>query len=279
MQTCTVDIPAKINLILHISGSYPDGYHRLDMLNTTVAIYDTVAVRESNTVWAEMDGKACDERNTALRALRAVQEKYGKTFCAHIVKRIPMCAGLGGSSADASAVLLAVNRWLHRPMSELEEIALGIGADCPYMLHGGYMRVRGKGEELTPVSDMPRLHLVIAQNAIGGTTGQVYGAYDADPCAPRQSWEQAATRIRNGQDGTDNVLTRAAVKLCPQIGDAIEHMRQFTPIAWMTGSGSAVVGVFADEAFARRAQENWKLDGTCIVTQTCDGARITVSEK
>ncbi len=270
METCTLQIRAKLNLVLNIDGVYPDGYHRLDMLNASVNLADTVTLRPAARNAARMDGIPCTADNTIVRALNALSEQTGAHFDVAVVKRIPMCAGMGGSSADAAGVLLGANRLLGLPAAQLERIALDVGADCPYMLYGGYMRVRGRGEILNRIDGMPQLHVLVAQLCAGASTAAVYRAYDGQPSAARMEIETACAQIARGRAGYFNALQDAAIGLCPQIGVALQEMSARTPHAFMTGSGSAVVGVFDTLAAARQAGQSWRAGGKLYALSTCD---------
>ena len=148
---------AKINWALEVTGVRPDGYHALDMLMQRIDLADELFMEPARWISLTVDGKSIPSggRNLVVRAANALNEYMGTRRGARIrlKKRIPVRAGLGGGSADCAAALLGLNRmWrLNLPESKLMEIGLRLGADVPYLLRGGFARVRGIGDELTPL--------------------------------------------------------------------------------------------------------------------------------
>lgn len=269
MDELTLKANAKINLILDIVGTYPDGYHALDMIAASADIADVVFARKSTHTRVVMQGRVCGEENTAFRALRALESAFGITLDVRIEKGIPMSAGLGGSSADASAAFAAASLLYGIALEDTEPLALKTGADCVYMLRGGGARVSGKGELVQPIA-LPRLSMVVAQKSVGASTKAVYGQWDASPSA-RVDVDAKLAELLRGKGGYYNALTDAACALCPEIADLLARMRALTPYAFMTGSGSAVAGVFENDAAARRAAERLRGDcAFCCAAHTVD---------
>ena len=205
-----------------------------------------------------------DEGNLALRAALALRRHAGTAqgVMIHLHKRIPSGAGLGGGSADAAAVLHGLNAlWeLNLPMETLRQIGLTLGADVPFCLMGGLAHVRGIGEVIEPLP-CPRIyHLVIIQPCRGLSTPQVFRALDGmDISASRPNTPQALSALTGGNlallaDSLGNTLQPVAISMRPQIRQAITTLREHgARAAQMTGSGSAVFGVFATAAAARTA--------------------------
>ena len=166
---------AKINLTLDIVGVRKDGYHILDMIMQSVSLADTVKISLNNIPQINVES-SCNiisgENNIAYKAasyfLKEANINSGVDI--YIEKNIPMSAGLGGGSADAAAVLLALNSLFNGPLDKktLEKIALKLGADVPYFLYGGTVRVGGIGEEMKVLPPMPDCFIIIAKNAIKG---------------------------------------------------------------------------------------------------------------
>ena len=177
MEFIKIKVNGKINLSLDITGVRGDGYHTLDMLMSSVDIFDVITAKKSEKCAVTMDGRRADGGNTAAKALALLNERYGIAMIVDIVKGIPFSAGLGGSSADASGVLFCASKLYGIPLEELMPIALKVGCDVPYMCLGGGARVRGVGEEVVPIG-IPDMTLVIAQKAAGASTKEIYQKYD-----------------------------------------------------------------------------------------------------
>ena len=239
MDTISIKVNAKINLSLDITGVREDGYHNLDMLMTSVDIFDTIAAQKSDISGVTMDGEIVEKNNTAVKALKLLQDKLGIAMKVDIVKGIPFSAGMGGSSADASGVFFCASKLFGIAVEELIPLALKVGCDVPYMIFGGGARVQGVGEIITPV-EMGQMTLVIAQKTAGSSTKDIYAKYD-----------EIGGERKSGGD-LFNVLERGAVALNPQIEIAKKDLQKYTDRVFMTGSGSAYVGVFDDD---KRAQE------------------------
>lgn len=240
---------AKLNLALDITGTDGEGYHLLDMINCTVGVFDTLAVSRAAKVAVTMDGKPCGGENTAYRAASAVERLSGAPLAVDIVKGIPFGAGLGGSSADASAVLRYAADAGLISLADAEEAARSIGSDVVYMMHGGMARVCGRGELIEPLRQS-ELDIVIARRDTGGSTAEVYRKYDE---IGRQG--AGIDGVLRGETARYNVLEAPAVALCPGIARLKERMAGAFGEAVMTGSGSAVCSIVADADNARRTLE------------------------
>ena len=175
---------AKINWALEVTGVRPDGYHALDMLMQRIDLADELVMEPARGISLTVDGKSIPSggRNLVVRAANALNEYMGTRRGARIrlKKRIPVRAGLGGGSADCAAALLGLNRmWrLNLPESKLMEIGLRLGADVPYLLRGGFARVRGIGDELTPLDGARSVPLVLVRPGGGLSTPHVFAEYD-----------------------------------------------------------------------------------------------------
>lgn len=267
---------AKVNWSLAVTGIREDGYHLLDMLMQTVDLSDTLLVTPASGLSFTMEGDAAgaisEGDNLVLQAARLLRAASNTQQGAaiHLVKRIPAGAGLGGGSADAAATLRALNTlWeLNMPPQALADLALFLGADVPFCLAGGLARVRGIGEEITQLPSAPEIPLVILQPEGGLSTPAVFRAYDAQPApaAPSIDAVEAALLcwdIPALTDSMSNMLQPTAVGLCPEISVCLDALTaQGALHAQMTGSGSAVIGIFPTEDHAARAaaacQAVWK---------------------
>ena len=274
---------AKINWTLDTVGVRADGYHLLDMLMQSISLHDTLTIEPAAELAFSADGATRvpqDESNLALRAALALRQHTGTARGAmiHLHKRIPSGAGLGGGSADAAAVLRGLNTlWnLNLPQETLLQIGLTLGADVPFCLTGGLAHVQGIGERIAPLPCARVYHLVVIQPCRGLSTPQVFRALDGmDVSASRPDTTQALSALTGGSlsllaDSLGNTLQPVAVSLRPQIRQAVSCLREHgARAAQMTGSGSAVFGVFATAAAARTAHTALsRRYPHCYLTQT-----------
>ena len=259
---------AKINWSLDTVGMREDGYHLLDMVMQSVSLHDTLSIEPAGSLSLRVDGPMrapAGPDNLALRAAEALRQHAGISQGAAISlrKRIPSGAGLGGGSSDAAAVLRGLNSlWrLDYPLDTLCAIGLELGADIPYCLHGTLCRVEGIGESITPLSQGRIWHLVILQPCRGLSTRQVFTALGEAPALRRPDTPGVIAALQNGAFSQlpavmGNTLQEISVPLRPQIRQAVTALREHgARAAQMTGSGSAVFGVFSSAAAARTAWE------------------------
>ena len=257
---------AKINWSLDITGIRADGYHLMDMLMQPIELYDTVSLLPADTLSLSTSGKPllkADDRHLALRAARLLKESTGYPGGAAIsvMKRIPVGAGLGGGSADAAAVLFGLNKLWGTGLSlpELEKLGLSLGADIPFCLRGGLTRTSGIGEQMENLPCGRLFPLVVVQPCRGLSTREVFEAFRMDDSLSHPDTDAAVQALAAGDLGLlrrslRNVLQPVSVRMRPEIGRAVEKLKQCgAEVALMTGSGSAVFGVFRSPMKARAA--------------------------
>ncbi len=259
MDSSTKRAYAKLNLTLGVLYKRADGYHALDSIMQTIDLYDTVTVERARDIVVTSTGMLLPYDNTVRRAAELYRALTGRSVHVRVVKRIPAEAGLGGGSADAAATLNALQE-LYGEVDEktLLEIAAKVGADVPFCLNGGTQRAEGIGEVLTPVRGM-KLHLVIAKPAEGVSTKKLFSLLKL----PRTMPETTAALKALSDGDLDalcpllyNALEEPAIELVPEIGRIkAELLTLGAKAACMSGSGSAVFGVFADKAAAEAAQQ------------------------
>lgn len=249
--------PAKINLSLDILGRRPDGYHDLRMVMQSISLYDRISLESAEKAGVEVccseSSVPCNERNTVMRAAYAF-------FCAagiqpggllfRIEKKIPQQAGLGGGSADAAAALKLLNIKYRTGLSiqDLQQIGLQAGADIPFCLQGGTALTEGIGEKVKPLPEMPPCQIVVCRPSVGISTKEAYEAFDRSGIHVSRYSAKVLDGLNN------NSLEQVAVSLgnvfeltsVPQEIHTIENimMRSGAAGACMTGSGSAVFGLF-----------------------------------
>lgn len=264
---------AKVNLTLGVTGRRADGYHTLDSLMVTVDLCDDVTVTRCREVIVTCTGMFLPYRNT----LRAAAERYraltGRGARIHVYKRIPAEAGLGGGSADAAAVLRAMQRlYGEAEERDLYDIALRVGADVPFCMQGGLCRAQGVGEVLTPLRLGAPLHLVLAKPAQGVSTRALFERLSLPKPMPDTARAMAALSggdVRALAPLLSNALEVDAEALLPQIGMLRQRLARLGALgARMTGSGSTVFGLFETRGAAEAAREAIAGDAACAFAQT-----------
>ena len=276
---------AKINWTLDVIGKRPDGYHQLDMLMQSVSVCDELTILPAAELSLSLSQGARvpdTEDNLVFKAASALQKaadcRQGAEI--HLKKCIPIGAGMGGGSADAAAVLAGLNRlWgLRYTDPELQKIGLLVGADVPFCLVGGLKRATGIGEELADIPCAKQFWLVVVQPCRGLGTKKVFTtlAWDKVPKEYKPDSDTAQRALMEGDlnalcHAMGNALQPTSEVLRPEIRTAVHALKMLgARQAMMTGSGSAVYGVFASAAHARSAQEalrrRWP---TCFMTHTC----------
>ena len=274
----TVRAQAKINWSLDVCAGRDDGYHELDMLMQRIDLSDTLTFERARFLTLTVGGRTLSEggRDLVLQAAQALNDHMGRHYGARITlaKHIPIRAGLGGGSADCAATLIALDRlWdLRLPLSELLKIGRKLGADVPYCIAGGFARVRGMGEKIAALGGGERFPLVLLHVGRGLSTAQVFSEYDrVGRTLGLDNAALARAILARDLDGMDrlcgNALEAPSISLMPEIGAALRALRALgARVARMSGSGSAVFGVFRTAAEALRAAE--ALPGA-LFTWTC----------
>jgi 4-diphosphocytidyl-2-C-methyl-D-erythritol kinase len=180
-------VPGKVNLYLAVGDRRDDGYHELTTVFHAVSLLDEVTVRNADVLSLEMVGEGADslptdDRNLAWRAAELMAEHVGRApdVAITVEKSIPVAGGMAGGSADAAAVLVAMNSlWeLGVPRRDLHSLAARLGSDVPFALHGGTALGTGRGEELATVLARSTFHWVLAFADGGLSTPAVFAEID-----------------------------------------------------------------------------------------------------
>ena len=278
MRTLSGLAPAKINLGLRVLNRGSDGYHELRTVFQTISLADQLTIHYDPRGDGEV-ALACDvpslatSDNLAVRAAQCLLRAGGWSgnVVIDLKKRIPVGAGLGGGSSDAAALLLALRRMLKpRPHLEmLAEVAAGLGTDVPFFLQGGRAVGLGRGEEVYPLSDQPRRRLVLVAPGIFVSTAEAYRSLRKSRARLTAAERQL---IINGFQ-VNIVASEESGALDPAklpINDFESVVFQQFPalkewkkrlveagasVAMMSGSGSAVFGVFSSLRRARQARK------------------------
>lgn len=290
MKTVKIKSYAKINLTLEING-VEGGYHILDSLVASVDLFDLITVkpRKGKLSSVKMHGlgseKIPPEQNNALKAAEAFSAEFNTDGAEiTIYKNIPIGAGLGGSSADIVGVINCMAQLYGiEDENALKALADRLGSDTGYMLKGGYARMQGRGEKVTPLDIGAKLHFLLLCPKTPVSAGACYRVYDTLPktCQEREKFTDnciAALRENNLNEGGRclmNDLYIPATTLNSEVEKAYEDARSFSPLgAVMTGSGSGVLALFAHKELCEWAKSRYKgkCDAFVISTVTPDYA-------
>jgi len=248
---------AKINLCLDVLGTRPDGYHEILTVMHPLELHDKIKVEALSTgaleVYCSHPDVPSGPGNLVYRAADLLRSQCGCSMGASICirKNIPVAAGLAGGSADAAAVLEALNRLWGLGLGESELLQLGekVGADVPFCLAGKTALAGGKGEILTPVPSFPGLGVVLVKPPFGVSTARVYSLFDSSPAGPgpntgamvsaleKRDFEAVAALL-------SNVLERVTAALHPEIYEIKKALYDAGAAgAVMSGSGPTVFGL------------------------------------
>jgi len=244
--------PAKINLHLQITSLFDDGRHELNTSFAFVDVYDTLHIQIAKKLQVECSiSELSGENNLVFQVLNALQKQYkcDKGLDIYIEKHLPAEAGLGGGSSDAASALLAANDLWQLKLSQQQLISLAtpFGADIPCFLYGQASLAKGVGEKLTPYPEsLENQYICLARPKHGLSTRAVFQHYDqqANLKIPL-THHIAADTIRAASQGKvpvgENALEKSAMALLPEIDLLLKTMREFSSMAWMSGSGSTCV--------------------------------------
>lgn len=277
----------KLNLSLDILGRTPDGYHDLRMVMQSVQFGDDLSVELRTdgrfTVDPGQNYLPADGRNLAVKAAKLFLEGTGLGADIRVTKRIPVCAGMGGGSADGAAVLRALNRLTGRNMSveELCRFGLQVGSDVPFCVMEGAALAEGRGEKLTPLPPLADCAIVICKPAFAMSTPELFVRSDSRKSRLRPDTAgivaaleagDAAGVARRMYNVFEDVLDRRQGEI-PAIKSALMDMGATGAV--MTGSGSAVFGLFPDDSAARAAHEALSARyKECYLTRPCPAAEF-----
>ena len=252
---------AKLNLTLDVLGKREDGYHDLKSVMQTVSIRDDIEIDVgTGKPWClkcDREDIPTDESNLAWKAAKVYLDAMGKDpdgLEIRITKRIPSGAGMGGGSADAAAVLRALNRHYGDPLSilALAELGAQVGSDVPFCVVCGTVMCEGRGERLRKLPDMPDCIIVVCKPEFSVSTPELYQKIDSVSIAKRPDHKAMESALLAGD------LEKVAHNVCNVFDPVVtaEHLElnyikslfhQYGAIGYqMTGSGSAVYAIVSE---------------------------------
>ena len=252
---------AKLNLTLDVLGKREDGYHDLKSVMQTISIRDDIEIDVGTgkpwVLTCSRDDIPTDERNLAWKAAKVfcdAAKKDPNGIEIRITKRIPSEAGMGGGSADAAAVLRALNRHYGYPFSVLALAELGaqVGSDVPFCVLCGTAMVEGRGERLRKLPDMPDCIFVVCKPGFSVSTPELYKKIDSVAVSKRpdhKAMESAllAGDLRGVCENVYNVFDPVVTEEHLELNYIKSLFHQYGAISYqMTGSGSAVFAIVSE---------------------------------
>jgi 4-diphosphocytidyl-2-C-methyl-D-erythritol kinase len=280
-----VEAPAKINLFLEVLDRRPDGYHDVRLVNQLVNLVDRI--------WFEPRGEGDDQivvsgpfsscvpedpdANTVLRALALMRERWPEipSLTIKLEKNIPVGAGLGGGSSDAAAVAMKVpeNYLVEGHREDIIGCLGDVGSDMPFAAIGGTALVEGKGEKVTPVEfSFNSVHYLLLSPSIEVSTAWAYRALDEIADRPRRDPDRLCDALRRANyegfaRSVWNAFEAVVFAEYPELGALVSVMEEAgCDAAWMTGSGSNLLGLCRDEAAAGSVRKKLEDEVDCPVT-------------
>lgn len=269
---------AKINVGLDIKGKRDDGYHFIDTFMQSITLSDRITVKKADKISVSCgDSDIDNQKNIAYKAAELFFETTKISGSAEIIidKKIPMSAGLGGGSADAAAVLLALDYIYdtHLSAEKLEEIAVKLGADVPFFIEGGTQRSEGIGEILTPINPLNKGYFLLVKMGQKPSTGEMYRRLDSENPSHPEMNEIASAIENNDLKKLSMVIDNSfiAVNNTFVLEDKLKEMGALG--VSLSGSGPTWYGIFEDFLSAKKAEEELKANGyECYLTEPCPKA-------
>lgn len=276
MNEITIKSNAKINLGLDIVGKRDDGYHLLKTVMQSVSLCDILKIEKSDAISVECSDKNIpfSEENLAYKAAKAFFSETKIKSGAHIFieKNIPSQAGLGGGSADAAGTIYALNKLYKTYLSDEQLCKIGakVGSDVPFCIVGGTMLCEGVGEILTPLKNIYEHTILIAKGKSGISTVEAYKTYDKLNGINHPDIDMLVNAINNEENFyhyCKNVLELTA--FLSSVDEIKETMTEFgAHVSAMTGSGSAVFGIFENKTLAEKCCQEFKKSGIYAFVST-----------
>lgn len=254
----TVEGHAKINLALSVEGLLENGYHRVKMIMQEITLCDEISLcfgKSGVNLSCNNSQIPTDSRNIAYRAAKLFYEVTGidDGVDIYIEKHIPSEAGLGGGSADGAAVLKGMNEYYGNPISYDQLISLGakIGADVPFCIMGGTALAEGIGEILTPIDSKVKADILIVKPDVGISTPWAYKRLDEVGCTSCDVDRVASALEKGDTKELCRSMANAFEIVAPEVAPEVEKIkseliRHGASGAMMSGSGTAVFGIFED---------------------------------
>ena len=273
MQKIRVRAHAKINLYLDVVSKREDGYHNLKTIFHSIGLHDDVIISKKQTkditVHCEHPKVPCDSRNLAYRAAQLLRDTVGGIggIAIDIHKRIPVAAGLAGGSANAAAVLHGVNELFGLGFTQETLMRFGtqLGADVPFCLHGGAALGLGIGDQLTRLSALSDVSLLLLNPGIEISTAAVFKKLNFSLTTREKEGIIIKTYIKKGDvvgigENLYNLLEVPVFSQYPEIAALKTELSMQTGCygALMSGSGATLFAVMRDSDAAHKSESHFK---------------------
>lgn len=267
---------AKINLTLDVLGRRSDGYHELTTVMQTIDLYDTICLHATSDNSVRVICSQADlsnENNMAVRAAQALRQRFALSqgVVIELYKRVPVAAGLGGGSSNAAAVLLALQRWWHLPLSSVEMLILAasLGSDVPFFLAGGLALCEGRGEQVIPLAPYwptAMRWFLLVKPSISLSTAEVFRYLSANDYTDGTHSRAVCTALQHGREpqvqDLHNSLEHSVLLRYPVVAQAKDAMLQAgASFVHLSGSGSTLFAPFSDLQCATRAHHHLLTQG------------------
>lgn len=276
---------AKINMILDVINKREDGYHNLEMIMQTLELCDTLKIEKIKAdeikIETNMLGLPVDDRNLVHKAIKAIKNRFkiADGFFVQLEKVIPIEAGLAGGSANAATALIGMNTMLQLNMTQedLINIGKGIGADVPYCIMGGTALAQGIGEILTPIRKIQKLYIVLVKPPVNVNTKEAFQNINLKDIREKPDTRGMIKAIEERDvKAIGNKLSNVFESYALEKYRIIKEIKTFLLNegalgSLMTGSGSAVYGIFESKEYAESVFEKVKMrfqNSKCFLTET-----------
>ncbi len=277
----------KINIFLDCIGKREDGYHEVSMIMQSVRLHDLVEISEAetNSVFTDSMYVPNNRNNLAMRAALLLQEQFDMPPVAiKIKKNIPVSAGMAGGSSDAAAVFVGCNILFDLGLSEQElmKLAANIGSDVPFCIKGGTAIAEGRGEKIRSLTDLPKMHVLLARADYGVSTAAVYKEIKPSDLHPQKAlFSQLCDAVHNGDTVfVENHLYNALEEPSFRVDSRTKKRKQLlldsgVQHVLMSGSGPTLFALYTTE---HDAWQNYKkiraLFSNVYLTSTCSSDLI-----
>ena len=267
---------AKLNLSLDIVSRMDNGFHNMKMVMQTIDLCDEITIKcnpgeNKISIDAGLPFLPRGDKNIAVKAAKAFfahTEISGYNTNIRIVKNIPVCAGMGGGSADAAAVLRALDEMFSTDLGSdtLRAIGLTIGSDVPFCIEGGTQLAEGQGEILTKLPPLPATHFVVCKPPFSCSTPQLFSLVRCEKIRAHPDTAGLIAALENGDlGGIARRMYNVFEDILPRGRSDIDHIKDklldFDALgAVMTGSGPTVFGIFENKNHAHAAYESLKTE-------------------
>lgn len=274
MNYINIKARAKINLSLNVLRRRPDGYHDIEMIMQSIGLFDEIHLEKlNNGIEIETDSSIIPngQDNIAFKAAKNVIDECNikSGLKIHIVKKIPVAAGLAGGSADAAGVIKGMNTLFQLGLSDedMMKIGLKVGADVPFCIKGGTMLARGIGEKLEELYSFSGVDILLVKPDIEVSTAWVYNNLDLNLLKTVPNTDLLVSATKSGDyvsvaKSMANVLESVTEKKYHIISKIKARMIELGAIgSMMSGSGPTVFGIFKNGQESQKAAETFRQEG------------------